>query len=120
AGGSTEWLRDVDWSKTRAYAVGLTGIFLNIQGREAEGIVAPGEEAARVKAELLAALNGLRDPETDGIAINEAFDTARLYNGPYLANAPDLIIGYNHGYRCSWDGATGVVAGPVFEDNVKA
>ena len=43
-----------------------------------------------------------------------------LYNGPYLENAPDLIIGYNAGYRVSWDGATGVVAGPVFEDNTKA
>ncbi len=43
-----------------------------------------------------------------------------LYNGPYKGNAPDLLVGYNHGYRISWDGATGVVAGPVFEDNVKA
>ena len=48
------------------------------------------------------------------------FDTAALYTGPYLENAPDLIIGYNAGYRTSWDCATGVVAGPVFEDNVKA
>ena len=45
-------------------------------------------------------------------AINEAFDTAALYAGPYLENAPDLIIGYNAGYRTSWDCATGVVAGP--------
>ena len=37
-----------------------------------------------------------------------------------LGNAPDLLIGYNDGYRTSWDCATGVVSGPVFEDNVKA
>ena len=43
-----------------------------------------------------------------------------LYRGPYKGNAPDLLIGYNHGYRISWDCASGVVAGAVFEDNTKA
>jgi predicted AlkP superfamily phosphohydrolase/phosphomutase len=116
--GSAEWLRDVDWSRTTAYAIGLTGVFLNIEGREAQGIVKPGVDAARVKAEIMAALKGLRDGGT--VAVNEAFDTAKLYTGPYIRNAPDLIIGFNGGYRTSWDGATGVVSGPVFEDNVKA
>ncbi len=118
--GTAEWLRDVDWSRTKAYALGLTGMFLNIEGREAKGIVKPGDEAAKVKAEIMAALRGLRDTGTGETAINEAFDTAKLYSGPYLQNAPDLIIGFNAGYRTSWDGATGVVSGPVFEDNTKA
>jgi predicted AlkP superfamily phosphohydrolase/phosphomutase len=118
--GSAEWLRDVDWSNTKAYAIGLTGMFLNIEGREAKGIVKPGEDAAKVKAEIMASLKGLRDTEGGNTAINEAFDTAKLYSGPYLQNAPDLIIGFNAGYRTSWDGATGVVSGPIFEDNVKA
>jgi predicted AlkP superfamily phosphohydrolase/phosphomutase len=118
--GSVEWLRDVDWSRTKAYALGLTGIFLNIEGREAKGCVKAGEEAARVKAEIAAALRGLRDEEAGPVAVNEAFDTAKLWSGPYLQNAPDLIIGFTDGYRTSWDGATGVVTGPVFEDNVKA
>jgi predicted AlkP superfamily phosphohydrolase/phosphomutase len=118
--GTAEWLRDVDWSRTKAYALGLTGMFLNIEGREGKGIVKPGEDAARVKAEIMAALKGLRDTGTGETAVNEAFDTAKLYSGPYLPNAPDLIIGFNAGYRTSWDGATGVVSGPVFEDNTKA
>jgi predicted AlkP superfamily phosphohydrolase/phosphomutase len=118
--GTAEWLRDVDWSRTRAYGLGLTGMFLNIEGREAKGIVKPGEEAAKVKAEIMAALKGLRDEGAGETAVNEAFDTAKLYSGPYLQNAPDLIIGFNAGYRTSWDGATGVVSGPVFEDNTKA
>ena len=120
ADGSEEWLQSVDWSRTKAYAVGLVGIFLNIKGREEEGIVKPGEEAEALKAELKAQLDGLRDEEKDEIAINEAFDTDRLYRGPYKGNAPDLLIGYNHGYRISWDCASGVVAGSVFEDNTKA
>src|SRR5207245_8426100 len=87
---------------------------------EGQSIVKPGDEGARTKAEIMAALKRLRDTGTGETAVNEAFDTAKLYSGPYLQNAPDLIIGFNAGYRTSWDGATGVVSGPVFEDNVKA
>jgi len=118
--GSSEWLRDVDWSKTRAYSLGLSGMFLNLKGREGEGIVEPGEEARKLKAEIIAKLSGLRDEEKEEVGITEVFETARLYEGPYLAGAPDFLIGYNHGYRISWDGASGVVTGPVFEDNAKA
>lgn len=115
-----EWLRDVDWSSTRAYCLGLTGMFLNMKGREASGIVGAGDEAARLKAEIAGKLNGLRDGGTGEVGIREVFDTSALYAGPYLENGPDLLIGYNAGYRTSWDCATGVVGGPIFEDNVKA
>jgi predicted AlkP superfamily phosphohydrolase/phosphomutase len=118
--GKSEWLRDVDWSQTRAYALGLTGMFLNLEGREASGIVKPGEEAAALKQELMGKLAGLKDADTGKVAINELFETAKLYQGPYIGNAPDFLIGYNEGYRVSWDCATGVVAGPTFEDNKKA
>ncbi|MEJ2338811.1 MAG: alkaline phosphatase family protein, partial [Gemmatimonadales bacterium] len=117
--GSEEWLRDVDWSRTRAYALGLTGLFLNVEGREAKGIVKSGEEAEALKAELIGRLSGLIDEHSGETAIQEAFDTASLYSGPYLKNGPDVLIGYNVGYRISWDGATGVVEGPIFTDNVK-
>ena len=117
--GSSEWLRDVDWSRTRAYCIGLTGLFFNLKGREGEGIVEPGEEAAALKAEIVDKLTGLVDEEKGEVGIREAFDTSKLYSGPYLENAPDVLIGYNAGYRVSWDSAKGVVSGPVFEDNVK-
>ena len=117
--GSSDWLRDVDWSKTRAYALGLTGLYLNLEGREAEGVVQSGEEAATLKAELVEKLSGLVDDGNGDVGIRQVFATDQLYKGPYLENAPDMLIGYNAGYRCSWDGATGIVAGPVFEDNRK-
>jgi hypothetical protein len=120
ADGSAEWLRDVDWSRTRAYSLGLVGIFVNLEGREAHGIVKPGEEYEALKSELVARLSGLRDEERDAVGITEVFDTRKLYAGPYIGNAPDMIVGYNSGYRVSWDGASGVVAAAVFEDNVKA
>jgi len=117
--GTREWLRDVDWQGTKAFCLGLSGMFLNLRGREREGIVAPGAEASALKAEIIAKLNGLRDGDRSEIGIREVFDTATLYEGPYVDNAPELLIGYNAGYRTSWDCATGVVAGPVFEDNAK-
>src|SRR4029450_36151 len=115
-----EWLRDVEWSSTKAYCLGLTGMFLNLKGREGSGIVNAGDEASRLKAEIAGKVSGLRDGGTGEVGIREVFDTSALYAGPYLENGPDLLIGYNAGYRTSWDCATGVVGGPVFEDNVKA
>jgi predicted AlkP superfamily phosphohydrolase/phosphomutase len=120
ADGTSEWLRDVDWSKTKAYALGLTGIFLNVRGREGQGTVEPSKEAAQLRTEIAGKLRGLTDEENGQVAVREAFDPAELASGPYLERAPDLIVGYDRGYRASWDGATGVVAGPVFTDNTKA
>jgi len=117
--GTAEWLRGVNWSRTRAYCLGLAGMFLNLRGRERSGIVEPGPEADDLKSEIVTKLKGFLDPDTGQVAIREAFDSTKIYSGPYLANAPDLMIGYNAGYRTSWDAATGVVSGPVFTDNVK-
>jgi predicted AlkP superfamily phosphohydrolase/phosphomutase len=120
ASGEGEWLADVDWSKTQAYSLGLSGMFLNLKGREAMGIVEPGAEAQAVKEKIIAGLGGLVDAARGKVAIERVFDTAKLYAGPYSENAPDLVVGYNSGYRISWNCATGVVAGALFEDNVKA
>ena len=120
ATGEADLLRDIDWSQTRAYCLGLAGMFLNIKGREAQGIVEPGDEVRALKGEIISKLKDLRDDEKDEVGINEVFDSAEIYSGPYVGNAPDFIVGYNAGYRTSWDCANGVVAGPVFEDNVKA
>ena len=117
--GRAEWLRDVDWSRTTAYGLGLAGIFLNVDGRERYGTVGAAD-AVRLKQEIIAKLCGFHDVERDEVAIRRAFDAARLYSGPYVEHAPDLVVGYNAGYRVSWECARGVVAGPIFTDNAKA
>jgi predicted AlkP superfamily phosphohydrolase/phosphomutase len=116
---SGEWFRDVDWTGSRAYALGLGGLYINLKGREAGGVVAPGAEAQALKAELIRKLSGLRDEAQRQAAITEVYDTGQIYSGPYKDNAPDLIIGYNQGYRVSWDSVTGKINRTVFEDNVK-
>jgi predicted AlkP superfamily phosphohydrolase/phosphomutase len=115
-----EFLAGVDWSQTRAFAVGLTGIFINLAGKFAQGIVQPGEEADRLREEIVAKLTALIDPETGQGAIKRTYITAKVYRGPYKDNAPDLIPGYQRGYRVSWETAIGRGTESVFHDNTKA
>jgi predicted AlkP superfamily phosphohydrolase/phosphomutase len=117
---SEEWFKDVDWQKTKAYGLGLGGVYLNIQGRESQGTVSSGGEAKSLKNDIIAKLNGLKDEEKGQTAINTVFDKDDLPPGPYKDNCPDLIIGYNEGYRVSWDSVTGKVNDILFEDNTKA
>jgi len=117
---SGEWFKDVDWTRTRAYGLGLGGVYLNLAGRESQGLVKPGAEAAALKAELARKLTALRDGPAGPAAITHVYDRDAIYAGPYKDNAPDLIIGYNEGYRASWDGVTGIVNATVLEDNIKA
>ncbi|MBC8357599.1 MAG: alkaline phosphatase family protein, partial [Candidatus Aminicenantes bacterium] len=117
---SDEWFKDVDWERTKAYALGLGGVYINQKGREAKGTVQAGEKTEALKKELINKLTGLKDEERDTVAINKVFDRDELPSGPYINNCPDLIIGYNKGYRISWDSVTGKVNGIVFEDNIKA
>jgi predicted AlkP superfamily phosphohydrolase/phosphomutase len=109
----------VDWTATRAYALGLGGMYLNVKGREAEGIVEPGGEAERLRREIIAGLGGLRE-ESGEVPIRAVYAAADLYRGPYLDRAPDLIVGYNDGYRVSWESAVGKIAERVLDDNPKA
>lgn len=114
------YLADVDWSRTRAYAIGLAGIFVNEVGRESQGIVRAGEEKQSLVAEINRKLTGLRDSQRDTIAVHEAVAREKVYQGPYTEAAPDIIVGYTHGYRVSWDAAVGKTSAQVFSDNIKA
>jgi predicted AlkP superfamily phosphohydrolase/phosphomutase len=117
---SGDWFKGVDWTRTRAYAVGMGGIYLNLAGREAGGIVGPGEEATRLKTAIASGLRSLRDPERDTHPVREVYDTREAYRGPYVDEAPDLIVGLAPGYRASWKCATGTVVEDVLTDNTKS
>lgn len=116
---SGDWFEDVDWSRTRAYTMGLNGLYLNIKGREKQGIVDPAEVDA-LQDELREKLNGLIDPASGTIGVTGVFVTDEFYRGPYSENAPDLLVGYGAGYRASWDSVMGKVTSQIFEDNTKA
>jgi predicted AlkP superfamily phosphohydrolase/phosphomutase len=98
--------------------MGLTGIFLNVAGRERHGIVAPAEAAA-LKAEIIAGLESVADGASGARVIKSVHDSEQAYDGPYVDRAPDLLVGYNSGYRVSWDCASGIVAGALLSDNTR-
>jgi hypothetical protein len=109
-----------DWSKTRAYALGLSKIYINLQGREPEGIVEQaGAEA--LKAEIIAKLTRLKDDEAHGYApvISGVWRREDIWEGDRLGEAGDLQIGYAWGYRVSWQTSLGGADEPVIFDNLK-
>jgi predicted AlkP superfamily phosphohydrolase/phosphomutase len=116
---SGDWFDGVDWSRTKAYALGLGGVYVNLKGRESQGIVDP-EDLSNLVMEIRDLLGGLVDDATGEIAIKSVYDSREVYSGPYVVEGPDLIIGYNAGYRASWDGVTGKVTDEVFSDNTRA
>ena len=89
------------WSRTKAYAMGLNGLYLNLSGREKFGVVDP---AVRDKLldEISEKLLAIRDPENDRQVIKRVYRTDEWYSGPETKNAPDLIIGFEREYRASW------------------
>jgi len=118
-GRGKKYLAGVDWSRTKAFCLGLAGLWLNVHGREAQGIVDP-KDADALREEICAKLTGLKDDQHGEVAIRRAFNSPRTYIGPYAKDAPDIIVGYNRGYRVSWEAAIGQATDRVFHDNTKA
>jgi len=106
----------VDWSATRAYGLGMNGLYLNLTGREKHGVVRE-HARRRLLAEIRDKLLECRDTDGTPIITNVTL-VEELYPGAEPRIAPDLIIGYNDAYRASWDTVLGGVAQPVVEDNL--
>jgi predicted AlkP superfamily phosphohydrolase/phosphomutase len=105
AAGS-EGFQNVDWSRTKAYAVGLNGIYLNLQEREREGMVGP-LEADSVTQAIRNGLKALRDPENGAPVVEEIYQTSQSYPAADRRAAPDLLVGYRPPYRASWETVLG-------------
>ena len=93
---------NVDWSRTRAYGLGLNGLYLNLRGREREGIVEPGAAADALLNEIKEKLLAVRDPQNNLPVITRVDRASEVYQGPYAQQGPDLLVGYNRGYRAGW------------------
>ena len=105
--GATSFLLDVDWSETRAYGLGINSLYLNRAGREAKGIVTAGRQADELMQELITRLKNVRDPVNGEQVVANVYRAEEIYEGPYLEDAPDLIVAYNDNYRASWDTVLG-------------
>jgi predicted AlkP superfamily phosphohydrolase/phosphomutase len=109
---------NVFWRRTRAYAAGLNGLYLNVAGRESKGIVTAGAEYDALLDEIANGLLALRDPETGEAVITTVYRARDIYHGDQRERAPDLVIGYNRGYRSSDDSALGTVTTDVITPNL--
>ncbi len=116
--GAGDFFKHVDWAGTKAYALGLGSIYLNVRGREAQGIVSP-DDLSSVSASIAAGLTGLRDEARGADAVRAVVTRDAVYSGAYAADSPDLIACFAAGYRVSWATALGGVPRGYVEDNVK-
>lgn len=113
-----DFLREVDWRRTQAYALGLGSIYLNVAGRERDGIVAPGDAPA-LASRVAAALVGVRDPSRGAVAVLRGRTREQLYRGACEREAPDVVAEFNAGYRVSWATVLGGFGDAPFEDNTR-
>ena len=118
-GGGGQFWENVDWSRTRAYAMGLGQIYFNLRGREAKGIVSPGSEAAALATEMSARLLTMTDPDDGSAIVRAVYKRDDVYSGEYLQNASELQVGMSDGYRVSWQTALGGSPAGIVYPNMK-
>jgi predicted AlkP superfamily phosphohydrolase/phosphomutase len=109
----------VDWSLTSAYGLGINGLYLNLKGRERDGIVEPGEKAEELMSELKERLESVTDVNGARV-IRTVYRADQTYSGTATALAPDLIVGYCRGYRASWATCLGDLTPDILLDNDSA
>lgn len=117
--GREDLFTNTDWSKSKAYALGLNGLYINQKGREGEGIVNSGAEKEALIREIIHNLESFQDPETGEKPVLRAFAAKDVYSGAHMEKAPDIIIGYNQGYRVSWSAPLGRIPRNILEDNTE-
>ncbi len=110
--------RHVDWGKTAAYSLGFSSIYLNLAGREGKGIV-DLDEAKKLKKKIASDLKSFIDPETGEKAIRDVYFADDIYSKKYLEDSPDLVVGFESGYRMSWQTAIGGTPSGLLEPNLK-
>lgn len=106
-----------DWGASRAYALGLNGLYLNLAGRESSGIVTAGEKR-RLLEEIKAGLEALTDPKDGAQVVTCAYLSEDHFSKDFIDRAPDIILGFNRGYRISDDSALGTLSREVISDNL--
>jgi predicted AlkP superfamily phosphohydrolase/phosphomutase len=117
--GAGQFWENVDWSRTRAYAMGLGQIYFNLRGRESRGIVSPGAEAAALADEMRTRLLALADPDDGAHIVRAVYKRDDVYSGEFLQNASELQVGMEDGYRVSWQTALGGSPAGIVYPNMK-
>jgi len=107
--GQHALLSNVFWRRTKAYALGINGLYVNMLGREAKGIIREGKQYDELLDDITRKLLAVRDPETGEQVITRVYRGSECYTGDAVVDGPDLVIGYNRGYRGSDESALGTL-----------
>ena len=113
-----EFMEDVDWANTKAYALGFGSIYLNKKNREAQGIVSDADEA-EVLDSIVKGLKKWRFLEGEDLVVRNVYPKEEVFQGRFSQDAPDLLVGFNSGFRASWQTALGAVPLELSENNKK-
>jgi predicted AlkP superfamily phosphohydrolase/phosphomutase len=108
-------LGKVDWGKTKAYALGLNSLYLNVAAREGQGIVQAGQ-IEDLLAEIKTKLMDWKTPQGESVFSRILFKP-EAFSGPYTRLGPDLVIGYAPKYRASSDTGLGRIGAASMEEN---
>ncbi|MGD8397764.1 MAG: alkaline phosphatase family protein [Anaerolineae bacterium] len=108
-------LHDADWSRTRAYAVGLNSLYVNLMGREGQGTVSPVDRDRAVE-ELRRGLLAWQGPDGRPV-VRTVTPRDEAFSGPHAAHGPDLVVGYAPGHRASADTGLGKWDGQALVPN---
>lgn len=115
--GQGEFWPNVDWSRTRAYSMGLGEIYINVRGREAQGIVEPGAEYDDLRQEIRTKLTSLVDETTGRSPVERVYTREEAYGSFDPDVIPDIFVTNSEGYRVSWQASLGVVTPELYEVN---
>jgi predicted AlkP superfamily phosphohydrolase/phosphomutase len=115
--GELKMFANTDWARTYAYGLGINALYLNRRGRERDGIVRGGRQADALLDDIARRLEEVTDPETGQRVIARAYRKEEVYSGEAAEEAPDIVLGFNRGYRASWETILGTYEGDVIADN---
>jgi predicted AlkP superfamily phosphohydrolase/phosphomutase len=101
----------------RVDALSFVFFFFFVNGRVRFGVVVRGAEDAPLRKELVQKFGDLRDTDGGARVVRRVFTRDELYKGPYFEEAPDLVVGFERGYRVSWQTSLGGIPPEVFEPN---
>ena len=128
--GDLELYSNVDWTRSKAYGSGMNGIYVNLRGREKhtltdpqgkkveiEGIVSPGQEYDQLLDQLERDLLAFQDERNGQQVVSQVTRTRRDFHGDLKESGPDIIVGYNLGYRIAWASTLGGIPKELIVEN---
>jgi predicted AlkP superfamily phosphohydrolase/phosphomutase len=114
---NADFFPGVDWSKSKAYALGTGQIYVNLRGREGRGAVSAGAEYDKLLDDVASGLEAEVDPATGEHLVQKVYKGKDVFAGAAPERMPDLQLAFREGYRSSWRTPLGGIPSDLLEPN---